>query len=346
MSLEDQLFSGQLLKKENLSLVLLLIFTIVILSSLGITWLEPDFSFPDALWWSMVTLTTVGYGDLYPKTLGGRLIAVVVMVAGIGLLTTSSITISATVTSVLINRKLKEEKGMNSYQFERHIIFCEWNDRARAILLELRSATQTKSTPIILIAEADNKPLEDRNLFFIRGNINDETLNRANVSQASTVIILGDDRLEPSARDAKVVLSTLTVESLNPDTYTIVELTDERYLSHCERANADEIIISSGLSSMLISQATLNHGVSKVFTELMSPGIGNHTKKISLPQTMVGIPFLSALNRTKKEQGSIIIAIEQKETGEILCNPPEDYVLQQNDSLIVITRLQTLHIID
>ena len=39
----------------------------------------------DALWWAYVTITTVGYGDLYPVTTKGRLIALVLMTAGVGL---------------------------------------------------------------------------------------------------------------------------------------------------------------------------------------------------------------------------------------------------------------------
>jgi voltage-gated potassium channel len=40
----------------------------------------------DALWWSMVTITTVGYGDRYPVTMSGRVIATFVMVAGVGII--------------------------------------------------------------------------------------------------------------------------------------------------------------------------------------------------------------------------------------------------------------------
>ena len=40
---------------------------------------------PDALWWSLVTLTTVGYGDLYPITLEGKMVASILMLMGIGL---------------------------------------------------------------------------------------------------------------------------------------------------------------------------------------------------------------------------------------------------------------------
>jgi voltage-gated potassium channel len=336
MNLAEQLFSGQILKKENLSFVLILITVIVLVSSAIISLVEPNFTFGDALWWSMVTLTTVGYGDLTPKTFPGRSIAVLIMILGIGLLTTASITISATVASILINRKIKEEQGMNSYQFENHIIFCEWNARARSILLQFRSNISTRNTPIVLIAEMERRPIEDKNLFFIKGAVNDETLQRANIDRASTVIILGDDRLEGGARDAKVVLSTLTVESLNPSVYTIVELLDERYLQHCQRANADEIIVSSELSAMLISQSALNHGISRLFNELLSPAIGNQTHTIPLPPELIGKTFLDALPLLKASRQSIAIGVQNAQ-GEIICNPDGDYCFQAQDQLILIT---------
>jgi voltage-gated potassium channel len=43
-------------------------------------------SYPEALWWAVCTITTVGYGDLYPETIEGRLVAVALMVGGLGLI--------------------------------------------------------------------------------------------------------------------------------------------------------------------------------------------------------------------------------------------------------------------
>ena len=55
-------------------------------------------SYPDALWWAIVTVTTVGYGDRYPTTGGGRAVAVVLMLVGIGLIGV----LTATVASVFV----------------------------------------------------------------------------------------------------------------------------------------------------------------------------------------------------------------------------------------------------
>jgi voltage-gated potassium channel len=61
--------------------------------------LESDEVIPDygsALWWALVTVTTVGYGDIAPKSFGGRVLAVIVMMMGIGLVSTLAAAVAAT----------------------------------------------------------------------------------------------------------------------------------------------------------------------------------------------------------------------------------------------------------
>jgi len=60
----------------------------------------------DALWWSLVTISTVGYGDHYPVTIMGRSIAIVVIIIGVGLF--------GIVTGFLANRFLNDEGGGDS----------------------------------------------------------------------------------------------------------------------------------------------------------------------------------------------------------------------------------------
>ncbi len=320
------------LLRENLHRLLILIGIIIVVSSLFVVLLEPGMSLLNAFWWTIVTLTTVGYGDISPVTFGGRIIAVIIMFFGIGLLGM----LSATLASVLVEKKFKEDRGMSAYNFENHIILCEWNHRTHTILNEFRADPQTANTPIVLIAGIERKPVNDENLFFIQGNVNDETLKRANLAKAGTVVVLGDDRLDDTARDAKVVLATLTIESINPDVYTIVELVDEAHVQHCKRAKADEIIVSSELSSGLISRAALNHGITKVISELLSSQYGNELYKIPVPISMVGRPFIKVLTEMKQKHQSIILALEKGKEGELISNPPVDYQLRTGDYLILI----------
>ena len=64
-------------------------------------------SYPDALWWAIVTVTTVGYGDRYPVTEGGRVVAAVLMLVGIGLIGV----LTATVASVFIKEHTDANKA-------------------------------------------------------------------------------------------------------------------------------------------------------------------------------------------------------------------------------------------
>lgn len=77
----------KVLKTNNLDKAILLTFVIIFLSAIPIKLVEPNInSYEDALWWAIVTATTVGYGDISPVTGIGRLVAFVLMMFGIGLI--------------------------------------------------------------------------------------------------------------------------------------------------------------------------------------------------------------------------------------------------------------------
>lgn len=322
----------EFLETENFVRPLLVIIVIVAVSSISLSLVEPNLSLFDSLWWAIVTLTTVGYGDVTPVTIPGRFIAFIDMLVGIGVLTL----LTATVASILVEKKISQDLGMHSFNFEEHIILCEWNYRAETILKELRLQTETEKTPIVLIADIDRKPIKDKYFYFVKGEVTDETLHQANVEKAKTVIILGDDSVDYKQRDAKVILSTLTVESINKDAYTIAELINEKNIETCKRAYADEIIVTSKLSSNLISSAAINHGISKVISDIVTYEYGSQISKIIVPESDIGNVFIDVFIKMKKDSQTTVIAIQHGNQGETISNPSPDYELAANDYLIFI----------
>lgn len=84
-------YARHFLLRRTFHTVALIAISVVFLGALGIYVLEggdgtPTPTFGDALWWSVVTATTVGYGDIAPRTPEGRLVAVLLMVSGIGVI--------------------------------------------------------------------------------------------------------------------------------------------------------------------------------------------------------------------------------------------------------------------
>ena len=231
---------------------------------------------------------------------------------------------------------MEEEQGLFCYNFEGHIILCEWNYRSRQIIQKLRRNYRTRKTQIVLIADIENKPIDYGNLFFVKGSVNEETLQQANVKKAKTVIILGDDNLDDVNRDTKVVLSTLTVETINRSAYTIVELVNENYVEICNKAHADEIIVSSNLSSQLIVDSIINDGISNVIFNLLIKQYDNQLYKRRVPEDDVNCLFIDVFARMKEHKHSIVIAIQQGEEGDVIANPPSNYTLKEDDYLIMI----------
>jgi voltage-gated potassium channel len=148
--------------------------------------------------------------------------------------------------------------------------------------------------------------------------------------------------LEADNRDAKVVLTTLTIETLNPDVYSIVQLEIESNARHCERARADEIIIRSQFSSRLISRSALDHGITKVVSSLLSSREGDEIFKVPVPENLVGTNFLQIFTQMKAKEDMIVLAVQRGPEGEVITNPGGEMAINASDTLLVISKSRTI----
>lgn len=331
----------RLSRQQSLDRLVIIVVLLIFLSAIAQTAFERNsgtdeyLTFYDWLWWSVVTLSTVGYGDVAPETASGRAIATMLILLGTGTLSV----FTAAIASIFVQDSLNAQRGMTDYDFRNHIILCEWNYRAREIVSELRADPRTQRVPIVLIADIDAKPLDDDNLYFVKGKVNDETLRRAGIEWAGTAIIVGDDSLNATARDAQVVLATLTVETLRPEAYTVVELIDETNVVHCQRANADEVIVGSEFSTRLLARAVLDRGISKVVSEMLSfrgCQSGSQMRLEPVPAHYVGKTFFEVFVEQKRLHDRIILAIKESDS-DVFLNPSADFLLKANSFFIVVS---------
>jgi voltage-gated potassium channel len=133
------------LTHRGLHFVLLAVMFVVFAGAAGVLLFEHKakganiHSYGDALWWAIVTVTTVGYGDRFPVTAGGRGVAVVLMLTGIGLIGV----LTATVASYFIEEGTNEEK-------EQLVVIEERLDRIEMLLtaIHARSSDQVLPQPV------------------------------------------------------------------------------------------------------------------------------------------------------------------------------------------------------
>jgi len=323
------------LRKENIIKLILMTLIVLLLGSLGMYIFETGKnsnvkSIGDSIWWGIVTLTTVGYGDISPATIGGRIIGGFMMVFGVGFLGM----LTATIASVFIERKMRMDRGLKALKnLNGHILLCGWNYIANEIISEIH--TDNKEKDIVIVANLNENPVNEDHVHFIKGDPTDiSKLEMACFRSASVAIVLHDESAPKNSGDGQSILTVLALKHEQPSIYVCIQIMNENNLEHCHRAGADEVIITGGLNAKLLVQAALDHGVTRVILELMSKKYGNEIYKIKCPKEYIGQNFKSVLVAFKDKHDSIVIGIEK--TDQFITNPRVDVVLDKNDYLIVI----------
>ncbi|HWO95204.1 MAG TPA: potassium channel family protein [Bacillus sp. (in: firmicutes)] len=226
-------------------LAILMIFFILIFGFI-IHLLEPkQFStFFEGIWWAIVTVATVGYGDYAPDTVWGRLLGILLILLGTGFFTTYFVTLS----TIAVSRENAYLNGHLPYSRKGHIIIIGWNERVRTILHHY--ANEEIKEEIVLIDESlKEKPLISPGLYFIKGNpTHAPTLRKANMSEASKILITADQFKSEEYADMQTILTLVAIRGISPSIYTIAEILTYDQKENARHAGADKIICTNHLT--------------------------------------------------------------------------------------------------
>ncbi len=316
-------------RRERLFSLLLVFFAVVIFGGL-ITYLieslmeAGNFSSPlDALWWGMVTLTTVGYGDFFPESMPARLLAVLMMLSGMVI---ASI-LSGTIASIYVERKIREGKGLQDITYKNHIVLAGWNRYCKGLIESLISRYPEDDFRLALISEMTPEAFDeirvgfpDLEVKFVRGDIaNELVLKRGNLAAARACIIVPDESGGKSflAADDKTILSALAVKSINQDVHLTAQIVHDQNATHLQRAQVDEIIFGDEIIRHLLTNSTAIHGIPDLLKTMLSPDSPNRLHIKAIPDDFVGRSFKEyALAMMEGDKGICIgILSEEKSIG-------------------------------
>jgi voltage-gated potassium channel len=294
-------------------------------------------TYGDALWLTFVTISTVGYGDEYPVTAGGRMTIILEILIGVSLLTAYF-----GVRSLNKQRQAerKASKMDSNVKVRDHFLVCGWNQRATFVMERLKIELEPSKTPIVLLCSLEINPCEDDYAFFVRGSAaNERDLKRANIEKAEAVILLADESKggDESDMDARTVFAALNIRSLNSGIKMTAEILDPVNRHLLELAGVGEIYDANMLGGNLLAQSAVHYGAIGVVSSLVAKKADERVYKVQVTEQMAGMSREQLAKYLQTELNARLMAVSREDQMKLFS---DDVTLSIGDIILVISETE------
>ena len=293
-------------------------------------------SLSDALWYSIVTLTTVGYGDVYPVTSVGRAIGYTFVMGSLGVL---GLLISR-ITEAFVNMREMRKMGLLGTNFTDHIVIIGWDQFAQSVVDELIGAD--KKVAIVTDNEEHIDPINERygntDVFvLVTDYSNYKVLDKANIAKASTVFLNLED-------DTQKLVFSLNLKKQYGETEHVVILNNRDLEDTFHTAGVTFTLSKDGIASKIVASYIFEPDVARYSVELLGSAVSADDYDIQQFLVTENNPYLGqdyaeVFRTLKKEHNIILIGISKKEldgSRQLLKNPREEIPVKIGDYLIMI----------
>ena len=301
---------------------------IVIIGTLGFHWLE-GFGYFDSFYLTVITLSTVGYGDIFAHTWQGKLFAIVLIVFGVGTMFYAGYLLAETMLEGHIRDMMGKGRMLKMIKnIQKHYIICGCGRIGRLIGRELAA----EKVPFVVIERDPEiiEQIEEEGFLCYKGDAtSDKTLLETGIKRAAGIVCV-------LPTDAENLYVILTAKELNPDIFILSRSEEEESEHRLLRAGADRVMSPYTLGGMRMAMAILRPAMLD-FIEIT-------TSRQSLDLRMEELPVCEGsviIGKTLEESeirlrfGLIIVAVK-KSSGKMIFNPLASYVIEQGDELIAM----------
>ncbi len=289
------------------------------------------YSFIDAVYMTVITISTVGYREVHPLSDTGKIFTVLLIISSFGIFVfaISNLTrylLDGIFRNAFLVRKIKKRIE----KLEKHVILCGYGRNGRQAARELRDHGQE-----FVILESDPLKLEEieeeeEDFLVIEGDAtNEERLIEAGVEKAAALITT-------LPNDADNLLLVISARQLNPDLKIISRASDEKAEKKLKRAGATNLIMSDRIGGQRMAKLVVQPDVVEFLEKIMLQSVSDVNLEEIACAEMCGMFDGKSIRELgiRNKSGANIIGMKKR--GEYIFNPDPDVLLERDDMLFVL----------
>ncbi len=279
----------------------------------------------DAIYWAVTVVSTVGFGDITPKTTMGKIIFMYLTLTSLAIYGYIIGVLGSLLVEVKITDILKRVLGMKVMTMERHIVVLGWNPVTSTAVSEI----EAQGYKVIIVDNREDVVAmltsEDRRV--LRGDPKEPSvLKHANVPKAKAVLIFLDN-------DHETIMATLSVRSISKTVDVVVGLRSVDYYSLAKQAGANDVVVVDEIGGKLMGSMIFEPLSAEVLSDLASSKEGD----LDVIQEIVKREEL--VSDFEDRNNCKVIAVKRISSGKIVKLPPRNYILIAGDTVIYIAKM-------
>ena len=278
-------------------------------------------------WFFIITTTTVGYGDFYPKTNEGRLVIAIIVLVGIGL-------ISELISNLISKgRAMEDMKRYGSYHYDNiknHIVIFGYRGSVTHKIIDEVYEAMGK-IPIIVCSENTPKNpfanLPDyKGVHFVKGVLgSNDVLTRANVKAATQIIVYG-------VNDEQSFLTAVSIREINDSSKLIIFLEQQENEGRIKMLKGDNQVILPLYPSLIVREM-LNKGTASLIQDLTSNLSGDTIYSYVVEHIDTPITYKKAFIHLFEQYNITLLGVYNSIEQKLYHNISSEQTLQKGDSL-------------
>ncbi|ADI01998.1 potassium channel family protein [Syntrophothermus lipocalidus] len=299
---------------------------VIVVGVLGLMYFE-NWPLLTAVWATIVSLSTTGYGDIVPVTIGGRIFMMILIVAGVGVVAYSL----GAIVSITIESQINRMMGRNTMEktiraLNNHIIICGAGRVGMSVLEIIRG----ENIPYVLLEQNPETVarLQVEGIVAMAGDASDdEVLLRAGIQRARDIITA-------LSQDPYNVFVTLSARALNPSLHIVARAERQETVDKLKRAGADRVITPAQLAGQRMATAMLK----PASVQLVDTLFATHNIEVQIEEINVapGSPLVNTSIRNINRDDSNVIIVAVIRGDNIIVSPRANTKIEAGDILIAM----------